>query len=156
MYPSVYIVMVYFMSGLPVELSRFLMYWAMGVMTSLVAQSVGIAIGAAFKLQVYGDKVITLDPNFTASKVQFFLYNRLQFTWVLMLKLVQKTILFGLYFHKLIYMCARTGHQRSIVSFLGFSYCIERNSFILELVVSAAVFKNLHGLKRYYSFSFFC
>ena len=106
MYPSVYIVMVYFMSGLPVELSRFLMYWAMGIMTSLVAQSVGIAIGAAFKLQVFGDKVITLNPNFSESKMQFSLCNRLQFTWVLIFKifkkLVQRTILFGLYFHKLI------------------------------------------------------
>lgn len=52
MYPSVYIVMVYFMSGQPIEVCRFFMYWAMGIMTSLVAQSVGIALGAALNLQV--------------------------------------------------------------------------------------------------------
>jgi len=40
------------MSGQPIEVCRFFMYWAMGIMTSLVAQSVGIALGAALNLQV--------------------------------------------------------------------------------------------------------
>ena len=44
--------MVFFMSGQPIEVCRFFMYWAMGIMTSLVAQSVGIALGAALNLQV--------------------------------------------------------------------------------------------------------
>ena len=52
LYPAVYILIVYFMSSQPLEVDRFFMYLTMGIMTSLVAQSIGLAIGAALPIQV--------------------------------------------------------------------------------------------------------
>lgn len=51
-YPSIYIVIVYFMTGQPLVASRFFMYLTMGIMGSLVAQSVGLLLGAIFPLEV--------------------------------------------------------------------------------------------------------
>lgn len=51
-YPILYSGIVYFMSGQPFEMGRLWMYLLMGIMTSLVAQSIGLAIGAALNLQV--------------------------------------------------------------------------------------------------------
>jgi len=50
-YPAIYIVIVYFMTNQPMEPMRFFMYLSMGILTSFVAQSVGLAIGAAFEIE---------------------------------------------------------------------------------------------------------
>uniref|UniRef100_A0A6A7G821 ATP-binding cassette sub-family G member 4-like n=1 Tax=Hirondellea gigas TaxID=1518452 RepID=A0A6A7G821_9CRUS len=50
-YPLLYVVLVYFMTGQPLEVHRFLMFTTMCIMTSLVAQSLGLAIGAAMNIQ---------------------------------------------------------------------------------------------------------
>ena len=75
--------MVYFMSCQPIEVGRFFMYWAMGIMTSLVAQSVGIALGAALNLQVGKHLDFGITHLFRANKKLFFnsMYRR-QFLWV--------------------------------------------------------------------------
>ena len=51
-YPTAYIAIVYFMTDQPAECLRFFMFLSMGIMTSLVAQSIGVTIGAATDLQV--------------------------------------------------------------------------------------------------------
>lgn len=51
-FPTVYVVIVYFMSDQPCEPMRFFMFLTMSVMTSLVAQSLGLVIGAAMEIQV--------------------------------------------------------------------------------------------------------
>lgn len=50
-YPLLYVVLVYFMTGQPLEVHRFFMFTTMCIMTSLVAQSLGLAIGAAMSIQ---------------------------------------------------------------------------------------------------------
>ncbi|XP_018007289.1 ATP-binding cassette sub-family G member 4-like [Hyalella azteca] len=50
-YPLLYVVLVYFMTAQPLEPERFLMFTCMCIMTSLVAQSLGLAIGAALNIQ---------------------------------------------------------------------------------------------------------
>jgi ATP-binding cassette subfamily G (WHITE) protein 1 len=50
-YPVVFVVIVYFMSGQPMDLSRLAMFALMCMQTSLVAQSLGLVIGAAADLQ---------------------------------------------------------------------------------------------------------
>ena len=52
MFPTLYVVIVYFMSDQPMEPMRFFMFLTMSVMTSLVAQSLGLVIGAAMEIQV--------------------------------------------------------------------------------------------------------
>ena len=51
-FPTLYVVIVYFMSDQPCEPMRFFMFLTMSVMTSLVAQSLGLVIGAAMEIQV--------------------------------------------------------------------------------------------------------
>lgn len=50
-YPMIYVLLVYFMTDQPFEAHRFFMFSSMCVMTSLVAQSLGLAIGAAMDIQ---------------------------------------------------------------------------------------------------------
>lgn len=50
-FPTLYVVIVYFMSDQPCEPMRFFMFLTMSVMTSLVAQSLGLVIGAAMDIQ---------------------------------------------------------------------------------------------------------
>lgn len=45
------------MTGQPLEASRFFMYSLMGIMGSLVAQSVGLLLGAIFPLEVVRHQV---------------------------------------------------------------------------------------------------
>ena len=47
-----YTTIVYFMSDQPLDVMRFFMFLLMGILISLVAQSLGIVIGAAMDIQV--------------------------------------------------------------------------------------------------------
>ena len=47
LYPMLYIVIVYFMTGQPLDAQRFFMFALMCICTSIVAQSLGLVIGAA-------------------------------------------------------------------------------------------------------------
>ena len=51
-FPTVYTTIVYFMSDQPLDVMRFFMFLLMGILISLVAQSLGIVIGAAMDIQV--------------------------------------------------------------------------------------------------------
>ncbi|KAF0306025.1 ATP-binding cassette sub-family G member 4 [Amphibalanus amphitrite] len=51
-FPLIYDVIVYYMTSQPNELDRFLMFCLMTVLTSLVAQSVGLVIGACCDIQL--------------------------------------------------------------------------------------------------------
>ncbi|KAF0308414.1 ATP-binding cassette sub-family G member 4 [Amphibalanus amphitrite] len=51
-FPLIYDVIVYYMTSQPNELGRFLMFCLMTVLTSLVAQSVGLVIGACCDIQL--------------------------------------------------------------------------------------------------------
>ena len=51
-YATLYVSAVYFMTDQPFEADRFLMYLAVGMMNSLISQSVGLTIGIALKLKV--------------------------------------------------------------------------------------------------------
>lgn len=51
-FPLLYDVIVYFMTSQPMELNRFCMFCLMTILTSLVAQSVGVVIGAICDIQV--------------------------------------------------------------------------------------------------------
>ena len=53
---TVYLVIVYFATGQPLEMWRFSMYYAISLMNSLVAQSVGLAIGILFTIEVLKNK----------------------------------------------------------------------------------------------------
>ena len=62
MYPLVFVTLVYFMTSQPLEASRFFMFTLMAVLTSLVAQSVGLVIGCASDAQnaVYLGPITTI------------------------------------------------------------------------------------------------
>ena len=49
--PTLLTTVAYFMTGQPLDLGRFLMFWGIAVLTSLLAQSVGLVFGSAFNLQ---------------------------------------------------------------------------------------------------------
>lgn len=49
---TAYTCIIYFMSGLPIEISRFLMFVVIGNAVSLATEGMGIAIGAAFNVTV--------------------------------------------------------------------------------------------------------
>ena len=51
-FPLIYDVIVYFMTSQPMELDRFCMFCLMTILTALVAQSVGLVIGAFCDIQV--------------------------------------------------------------------------------------------------------
>ncbi|KAG0721562.1 ATP-binding cassette sub-family G member 1 [Chionoecetes opilio] len=50
-YPLLYVLLVYFLTAQPLEAHRFFMFTIMCIMTSLVAQSLGLAIGACLNIQ---------------------------------------------------------------------------------------------------------
>nr|XP_053632501.1 ATP-binding cassette sub-family G member 4-like [Cherax quadricarinatus] len=52
LYPLLYVLLVYFLTSQPLEAHRFFMFTTMCIMTSLVAQSLGLAIGACMNIQV--------------------------------------------------------------------------------------------------------
>jgi ABC-type multidrug transport system permease subunit len=50
-FPTVYLVIVYFMTGQPLSLQRFSMLLCITIFTSLVGQGIGLVVGAVFDLQ---------------------------------------------------------------------------------------------------------
>lgn len=56
-FPAIYTVIVYFMTGQPTQLSNFFVFLLVSVLVSLDAQSLGLMIGAATSLQVRARKV---------------------------------------------------------------------------------------------------
>ncbi|EFX86593.1 ABC protein, subfamily ABCG [Daphnia pulex] len=50
-FPTVYLVIVYFMTGQPLSLQRFSMLLCMTIFTSLVGQGIGLVVGAVFDIQ---------------------------------------------------------------------------------------------------------
>lgn len=51
-YSIAYVMIVYFITSQPLEIERFLMYLNICILTSLVAQSIGLLIGAAMSVEV--------------------------------------------------------------------------------------------------------
>lgn len=51
-YSIAYVMIVYFITSQPLEVERFLMYLNICILTSLVAQSIGLLIGAAMSVEV--------------------------------------------------------------------------------------------------------
>lgn len=61
-FSGVYVVIVYFMTGQPMQTDRLLMFTTINILTALVAQSLGLLIGAAMKIEtgVYLGPVTTI------------------------------------------------------------------------------------------------
>ena len=61
-YPFIFVIIVYFMTSQPLELSRISMFMLMCILTSLVAQSLGLVIGCACDMQsaVYLGPITTI------------------------------------------------------------------------------------------------
>ena len=61
-YPFIFVIIVYFMTSQPLELSRISMFILMCILTSLVAQSLGLVIGCACDMQsaVYLGPITTI------------------------------------------------------------------------------------------------
>ncbi|KPJ13322.1 ATP-binding cassette sub-family G member 1 [Papilio machaon] len=61
-FSGVYVIIVYFMTGQPMQTDRVLMFTAINILTALVAQSLGLLIGAAMKIEtgVYLGPVTTI------------------------------------------------------------------------------------------------
>lgn len=57
-YSIAYVMIVYFITSQPLETQRFLMYLNICILTSLVAQSLGLLIGAAMSVEVKSIKYI--------------------------------------------------------------------------------------------------
>lgn len=68
-YSIAYVIIVYFLTSQPLETQRFLMYLNICILTSLVAQSLGLLIGAAMSVEVklikyiYKEKRVLLPEN---------------------------------------------------------------------------------------------
>lgn len=62
MFSGVYVVIVYYMTGQPMQTDRLLMFTMINILTALVAQSLGLLIGAAMKIEagVYIGPVTTI------------------------------------------------------------------------------------------------
>ena len=52
MFAFAHILLVYFMTNQPAEAFRFFQFLSIGIMMSLIGQSIGLAIGAALNLRV--------------------------------------------------------------------------------------------------------
>ncbi|KAL1380622.1 hypothetical protein pipiens_001415 [Culex pipiens pipiens] len=50
--PSVFVIITYFLTGQPMEPSRFFMFWAITLLLGIFAQTVGLLSGAAFGIQM--------------------------------------------------------------------------------------------------------
>ncbi|KAI5643390.1 ABC-2 type transporter domain-containing protein [Phthorimaea operculella] len=61
-FSGVYVIIVYFMTGQPMQTDRVLMFTTINILTALVAQSLGLLIGAAMKIEtgVYLGPVTTI------------------------------------------------------------------------------------------------
>lgn len=57
-YSIAYVMIVYFITSQPLETQRFLMYLNICILTSLVAQSLGLLIGAAMSVEVKSIKYV--------------------------------------------------------------------------------------------------
>ena len=88
-YPTIYIVTVYFLTNQPWDVTRFFLYFGMGVMTSLVAQSVGVLLGAGLNLQVKKNN------NWIATVFSFFNTHYIFFFF----RYIQAAVFMGMY-HK--------------------------------------------------------
>lgn len=66
-YSIAYVMIVYFITSQPLEMERFLMYLSICILTSLVAQSTGLLIGAAMSVEVKSIKY-TYKGNFIIRK----------------------------------------------------------------------------------------
>lgn len=75
-YTSIYVVIVYFMTDQPHDVTRFFLYLIAGLMDSFVAQSVGMTVGIAFQLEVRFIK----KGNYFDSLINHLDY-RLRFLW---------------------------------------------------------------------------
>lgn len=61
-FSGVYVLIVYFMTGQPLETDRIIMFTSINILTALVAQSLGLLIGAAMRIEtgVYLGPVTTI------------------------------------------------------------------------------------------------
>ncbi|XP_039429219.1 ATP-binding cassette sub-family G member 4-like [Culex pipiens pallens] len=50
--PSIFVIITYFLTGQPMEPSRFVMFWAITLLLGIFAQTVGLLSGAAFGIQM--------------------------------------------------------------------------------------------------------
>jgi len=147
-YPGVYILICYFMSGQPFESTRFLWFLCMAIMTSLVAQSIGVAIGSACSLST----AVFIGPVSTAP---IFLFSGFFVTF--------STIPYYLQWVTYI-VYTRFGFEGSILALYGFdrpklqcsqAYCHFKSptKFLQQLDISESLFwVDLISLSVYYIF----